>query len=80
MTKFIEIFYWKNGWRVVKSFTSILNIDVTNSNFHKEVYTLDIGTKAKSCFAENLIPDEKQMGFKKECVCFFFVTVSQYLI
>ena len=40
----------------------ILNTDVTNSNFHKEVITVDIGTKAKSHFAENLILDEKQVA------------------
>ena len=47
---------------------SIYKFDVTNSNFHKKVITVDIGTKAKSCFSENLIPDEKQVGFKKEVV------------
>ena len=52
--------------------------NVTNSNFHKEVIMVFIGTTAKYCFAKNLIPDKKQVGFKKEC--FFFVTVSQYLI
>ena len=46
---------------IAKSFTLILNIDVTNSNFHKEVITVDIGTRAKSYFAKNLIPDEKQV-------------------
>ena len=50
----------------------MLNIDVTNSNFHKEVITVDIGTRAKSYFAKNLIPDEKQVDFKRT------VTVSKY--
>ena len=34
----------------------VVNIDVTNS-----------GTKAKSCFTENLISDEKRVSCKKEC-------------
>ena len=71
MTKFIQKKYLiekKDDKFIAKPFTLILNIDVANSNFHKEVNTVDIGTKVKSYFAENLIPDEKQVGFKKECV------------
>ena len=70
--KFLVIIFFSNYHLVVK-------INVTNSNFHKEVNTVFIGTTAKNCFAKNLIPDKKQVGFKKECVS-FFVTVSQYLI
>ena len=44
--------------------------NVTNSNFHKEVIMVFIGTTAKYCFAKNLIPYKKQVGFKKECVFF----------
>ena len=57
-----------------KSFASIFNIDVTNSNFHKEVNTEDIGTQAKSCFTKNLISDKKS-GFKKD-FCFFCCIIT----
>lgn len=69
MTKFI----WKkylieknDGEFIGTSFTSTLNIDVTN--FRKEVNTADFGAKTKSCFAKNLNPGEKQVSFRKECV------------
>ena len=68
MAKFVQKKYHiekKDGEFIAKSFKSILNVDVTDSNFHKEFITVDIGTKAKSCFAEDLIPDEKQVDFKK---------------
>ena len=82
MAKFIRkkyLFEKKDGEFIAKSLPSSINIDIANSNFHKEVNTVDIGTKAKSCFAENFIPDEKLLGFKKECVA-FCATASQYLI
>ena len=54
--KFIQKQYLlekKDGQFIAKSFTSILlNIDATNSDFRKEVITVDIST------------DEKQVGFK----------------
>ena len=54
----------------------MLNMDVTNSNFYKEVNTVDVVTKAKYCFAENFIPDEKQVGFKKEFVAFLCDSIN----
>ena len=71
MTKFIWKKYLsekKDGEFTGKSFTFILNIDVINSSFQKEVITVDIGTNAKSGFAKHLIIYEKQVAFKKECV------------
>ena len=46
--------------------------NVTNSNFHKEVIMVFIGTTAKYCFAKNLIPDKKQ-GVLKRNVFFFLL-------
>ena len=77
MTKFIQKKYLiekKDDKFIAKPFTLILNTDVANSNFHKEVNTEDIGTKAKSCFTKNLISDKKS-GFKKD-FCFFCYIIT----
>lgn len=79
MTSFIRKKYLlekKDGEIIAKLFKLMLNMDVTNSNFYKEVNTVDVVTKAKYCFAENFIPDEKQVGFKKEFVAFLCDSIN----
>ena len=50
-----------------------------NANAEKNVkplHVIDVGTKAKTMFAQNLISDEGQEKFRKGCLKFFQVSVS----
>ena len=69
----------KDGKFVPKSFSSVLNVNVAKSDIHKPIKSVDIGTKCKSYFAENLIIDDEETSFRKQVVN-FYIRVSQYLI
>ena len=42
----------------------------------KPIYMIDVGTKPKTMFAQNMISDEGQGKFRKWCLKFFQVSVS----
>ena len=42
----------------------------------KPICMIDVGTKAKKMFAQNMISDEGQEKFRKECLKFFQISVS----
>ena len=61
--------FWSNG--SAKSSSELVKLDVYNRNHQKSLRLIEIGTKAKVLFSGNLVWDEKQDLFRKECQLFY---------
>ena len=64
-----KYFFWSNG--SAKSSSELVKLDVYNRNHQKSLRLIEIGTKAKVLFSGNLVWDEKQDLFRKECQLFY---------
>ena len=53
-----------------------IRINVNAEKNVKPIHMIDVGTKAKTMFAQNMISDEGQEKFRKRCLKFFQVFVS----
>ena len=53
-----------------------LRINVSAEKNIKPICMIDVGTKAKKMFAQNMISDEGQEKFRKGCLKFFQISVS----
>ena len=59
-----------------KSDDAILKIDPLDKKICKKVSLIDVGTKAKVLFSGNLIGDEHEEKFRKECLKFYQIAVK----
>ena len=71
MQKFVtkKYLFWSNG--SAKSSSELVKLDVYNRNHQKSSRLIETGTKAKVLFSGNLVWDEKQDLFRKECQLFY---------
>ena len=75
MQKFVVKKYLFQANGEAKSSSQLVKLDVYNRNHQKSLRLTEIETKAKVLFSGNLVRDEKQNLFQKECQLFYAKTV-----